>query len=177
VITVALEDAAATERLGVALAALVGARDVILLEGDLGAGKTTLVRGLARGLGGQDRVTSPTFTLRHEYSTIPALTHVDCWRLRDSFELDDLGLDEVIDADGILVIEWGEFAAFRFAPVALRVVLADADRGATRVASIDSKAPAWQRREVELLACLEGAGLTAAAQSPATEQTPVEARP
>jgi len=171
VITVALVDAAATELLGAAIAGLVRASDVILLEGDLGAGKTTLVRGLVGGLGGPDRVTSPTFTLRHEYQTLPPVTHVDCWRLTDPSELDDLGLDEVVEAGGAVVIEWGEFAAFRFADRALRVSLADADGGLRRVARIDLTAPAWARRDGELAAALVGVGLDAETSSPAESTT------
>jgi tRNA threonylcarbamoyl adenosine modification protein YjeE len=165
-ITVELVDASATERLGAVLAQVVGAGDVILLEGDLGSGKTTLVRGLVSGLGAHDRVTSPTFTLRHEYATVPPLTHVDCWRLADPAELDDLGLDEVVEAGGAVVIEWGEFAAFRFADRALRLAIADADGGKSRVAEIDLGAHTWARRESEFVRVLRRAGFDAETSSP-----------
>lgn len=131
-----LADAAATEALGRALATVIEAGDVILLMGDLGAGKTTLVRGLVAGLGGNDAVTSPTFTLRHEYSTTPHLTHVDCWRLDQLDELIDLGLEEARDDGAAIVIEWGELARALFPDRILEVALDERDEGASRVATI-----------------------------------------
>jgi tRNA threonylcarbamoyladenosine biosynthesis protein TsaE len=161
-ITCTLEDAAATERLGEVLARVLEPADVVLLVGELGAGKTTLVRGLVRGLGATDKVTSPTFTLRHEYATSPPLTHVDCWRLAEPDELDDLGLDEVLAGGGALVIEWGEFADFRFGDAALHVALSDADHGARRLARLDLAPEAWSTRQERLLGELELARLDAA---------------
>jgi tRNA threonylcarbamoyladenosine biosynthesis protein TsaE len=159
-----LDDASATERLGEALARLLEPGDVVLLVGDLGAGKTTLVRGLVRGLGGTDKVTSPTFTLRHEYATAPGLTHVDCWRLAEADELDDLGLDEVLAGGGALVIEWGEFADFRFGEVALHVALLDADGGRRRLARLDLGRSVWSHRKDRLVAELGRSGLEPAVE-------------
>lgn len=83
--------------------------EVVLLYGDLGAGKTAFVRGLARGIGANpDDVSSPTFTLVQEYSG-PALTlfHVDLYRL-EPVEIDDLGLEDLVAGDGVVAIEWAE---------------------------------------------------------------------
>lgn len=99
----ATRDAAAT------LAATLGAGDVVLLHGDLGAGKTVFVKGLAEGLGlDPDAVTSPTFALVHEYMSgrLP-LVHLDLYRL-DRVELDDVGFDAAQAAAGVLVVEWAE---------------------------------------------------------------------
>jgi tRNA threonylcarbamoyladenosine biosynthesis protein TsaE len=100
----------ATRAVAQRLAATLAPGAVLLLHGDLGAGKTAFVRGLAEGLGvAEDEVSSPTFTLVHEYrgGRLP-LHHVDLYRLPDgSASLEDLGLDETAE-DGILAIEWPE---------------------------------------------------------------------
>ncbi|WP_313432833.1 tRNA (adenosine(37)-N6)-threonylcarbamoyltransferase complex ATPase subunit type 1 TsaE [Siminovitchia terrae] len=81
--------------------------DVLLLEGDLGAGKTTFTKGLASGLGIKRNVNSPTFTLIKEYHGRIPLYHMDVYRLGDSFE--DLGFDEYFYGDGVTVVEWAQF--------------------------------------------------------------------
>ena len=98
-----------TAALGRELAATLSAGDVLLLYGDLGAGKTAFVRGLAEGLGAsRDEVSSPTFTLIQEYrgGRLP-LFHVDLYRIEDPREFDELGLDEIAE-DGVLAIEWAD---------------------------------------------------------------------
>ena len=113
-----------TARLGAALAGLLEPGDVVLLSGELGAGKTTLVKALVAALGSDEEVTSPTFTLLRTYATSPPVAHVDCWRLEQLHEVLDLGLEEVLDDGGVALIEWGEAAAPRFGRDALLVTLA-----------------------------------------------------
>jgi len=98
-----------TSQAGEALGRDLVAGDVVLLYGDLGAGKTAFVRGLARGLGANpDEVSSPTFTLVQEYTGSSAtLYHVDLYRLEPS-EIDDLGLEDLVAGDGIVAIEWAD---------------------------------------------------------------------
>jgi tRNA threonylcarbamoyladenosine biosynthesis protein TsaE len=106
-----------TSSLGRKLAATLQAGDVVLLYGDLGAGKTAFTKGLAEGLGvSRDEVSSPTFTLIQEYrgGRLP-LFHVDLYRLNDPREIEDLGLDEIA-ADGVIAIEWAEKLPPRLMP-------------------------------------------------------------
>ena len=98
-----------TAALGREFASTLSAGDVLLLYGDLGAGKTAFVRGLAEGLGvDRGEVSSPTFTLIQEYrgGRLP-LFHVDLYRIEDPREFDELGLDEIAE-DGVLAIEWAD---------------------------------------------------------------------
>jgi tRNA threonylcarbamoyladenosine biosynthesis protein TsaE len=106
VIELTILDADAMEALGAQLAPLLRAGDLVLLNGELGAGKTTLTRGLGAALGARGAVTSPTFVLAREHPTaggVP-LVHVDAYRLATGRELDDLDLDY---AGSIVVVEWG----------------------------------------------------------------------
>src|SRR5205085_8646780 len=97
-----------TVSLGERLAHELPSRGVVLLIGNLGAGKTTLAKGIAKGLGAADpeQVSSPTFTLIHEYS--PKLFHIDLYRLDEEREVETLGLDEIFEKDALVLIEWGE---------------------------------------------------------------------
>ncbi|QBO35623.1 tRNA (adenosine(37)-N6)-threonylcarbamoyltransferase complex ATPase subunit type 1 TsaE [Periweissella cryptocerci] len=103
--------AEATQAIGERLGALVTAGDVILLDGDLGAGKTTFTKGLALGLGIKRNIKSPTFTIIREYQTgrLP-LYHMDVYRLEDGSG-DELGLEEYFNGDGVSVVEWSQFVA------------------------------------------------------------------
>jgi tRNA threonylcarbamoyladenosine biosynthesis protein TsaE len=98
-----------TAAAGREMAAALSAGDVVLMYGDLGAGKTAFVRGVAEGLGvSRDEVSSPTFTLIQEYrGGRLTLFHADLYRINDPREFDELGLDEIA-VDGVLAIEWAE---------------------------------------------------------------------
>jgi tRNA threonylcarbamoyladenosine biosynthesis protein TsaE len=97
-------DADETSRFAARLAGLLQPGDVIALEGDLGAGKTTFTKGLAKGLEIKRTVNSPTFTIIKEYKGKLPLYHMDVYRVADAFE--DLGFDEYFEGDGVTVVEW-----------------------------------------------------------------------
>ena len=99
-----------TVALGRRLAALLPRRATVLLIGQLGAGKTTLAKGIVEGLGAAspEEVSSPTFTLVHEYGSSGRVYHIDLYRLDTEAELESIGLDEILDRDAVVLIEWGE---------------------------------------------------------------------
>ncbi len=124
-VTVDLPDTAATARLGERLAGLLGAGDLVILTGDLGAGKTTLTQSLGRALGVRGEVTSPTFVISRVHPATgdgPALVHVDAYRLGDAAELDDLDLDTDLDT-AVTVVEWGRGLAESLAEDRLEIEL------------------------------------------------------
>jgi tRNA threonylcarbamoyladenosine biosynthesis protein TsaE len=96
-----------TIAVGEKIATLLPRRAVVVLTGDLGAGKTTLAKGIVKGLGAGDPadVSSPTFTLIHEHGRV---YHVDLYRLESEREVESIGLDELFDKDAVVLIEWGE---------------------------------------------------------------------
>ena len=106
-----------TIALGRELASILTPPKLVVLRGDLGAGKTTLVKGIAQGFqaASEENVTSPTFTLVHEYRGPTAnVFHIDLYRVETQRELDTLALDDLISQNSVLLIEWGEkFARFR----------------------------------------------------------------
>ena len=117
-----------TEALGARLARALEPGAVVAFTGDLGAGKTAFTRGLARGLGVTDRVTSPTFTIVNEYlgGRLP-LFHFDMYRLASSDELFDIGWEDYLARGGVCAVEWSENVADALEPGAIRV---DIRRGA-----------------------------------------------
>ena len=135
-----LADEAATRALGEQIARIVRAGDLIALEGELGAGKTTLVRGLSVGLGIDPAlVSSPTFVNRHDYpGTTLALAHVDGWRIESKSIVDSLGLDEAIEvtANCVVVVEWASRVIEWIPRPTMTVRIVYANDGATRVAEI-----------------------------------------
>src|ERR671932_2640551 len=112
-----------TRRLGTRLAEQLEPGDVLLLGGGLGAGKTVFAQGVATGLGVDEPVTSPTFTLIHEYEGRLPLYHVDLYRIAGEAEAGDLGLEEYLYGDGVTLIEWPQRAAGLVPPAHLSVAL------------------------------------------------------
>jgi tRNA threonylcarbamoyladenosine biosynthesis protein TsaE len=143
-----------TRAVGAAIAPLLRIHDVMVLTGELGAGKTTLVRGIASGLGASEHVASPTFTLVREYVTgrIP-IAHVDVFRLDRVQDVVDLALDELEDGACVLIVEWGDAVDELLPDDRLRVELTSEDPAggsdARRIA-ITAEGPSWVERAVEL---------------------------
>lgn len=144
-----IPDAAAMEALGARLAGLLGAGDLVVLDGPLGAGKTTLTRGLGAALGARGAVTSPTFVLAREHPTASGvpLVHVDAYRLATARELDDLDLDY----DGaIVVVEWGAGKLDGVAESWVDVVISRDAADDTRDVAITGHGPRWAALDAEL---------------------------
>lgn len=118
-----------TEKIGAELAGRLSEGAVVAFSGDLGAGKTAFVRGMARGLGIKERVTSPTFTIVNEYiGDSHTLFHFDLYRLFDSDELFDIGWEDYLTRGGICAVEWSERAADAMENcVRVRIVRGDSD--------------------------------------------------
>ena len=150
-----------TRALGVRLAAVLRAGDVVVLTGDLGAGKTVLAKGIAAGLGVNEPVVSPTFTIVREYEGDIPLQHLDVYRLDHLQEVIDLGLDELLDGHAVTIVEWGEAVSALLTADRLEVSLmllppeeADDD---TRVVELHGVGPAWAARSAALAAAVRGA--------------------
>jgi tRNA threonylcarbamoyladenosine biosynthesis protein TsaE len=146
-----------TRELGEAVAALLRPRDAVLLTGELGAGKTTFVQGVARGLGVEDPVASPTFTLIKEYAGILDLAHVDVYRLDRLQDVVDLGLEELGDGDDVLLVEWGDTIEDLLPDDRLRVELitVEGDDADARSITITPAGAGWAERVAELEAAVK----------------------
>lgn len=113
-----------TQNIAKNLAKTLSGGEAILLNGDLGAGKTTFTKGLVKGLGGKKTVVSPTFTIMHSYddTRIPVY-HFDMYRIADEDELYELGLEEYLYENGVAVIEWNKFSRLPEKTVTVNIVL------------------------------------------------------
>ena len=143
----------ATRQVAAALEPLLRPSDVILLSGDLGAGKTAFVQGLAAALGVREPVTSPTFNLASSYEGRLRLHHLDVYRLDNPAEVLDLDLPELLEDEAVMCIEWGEVVVPELPRDFLRIRiqlghLEDIDDA--RVLEIESTGPSWMSREQEL---------------------------
>lgn len=133
-----------TREIGASLANILEAGDIVVLSGDLGAGKTCFVQGAASALGVSARVTSPTFILFRQYAGEVAVNHVDAYRMESIAELDDLDLD----LEGcVTFIEWGD-AISEALPEHLVVHIARSGDD-ERVITFDATSGAWESREIE----------------------------
>jgi tRNA threonylcarbamoyladenosine biosynthesis protein TsaE len=139
---------------GEAFAKVLSHGDIVLLSGTLGAGKTTFVKGVARGLGVRERVTSPTFTMVREHHCngalgIETLHHCDVYRVESLDEVLDLALGELVEDSGVALVEWGELAAsifgrdvmtidFDVAEDDARILTVDGELAESRVSQLDA---------------------------------------
>lgn len=150
---VATHSAAETQAVAAALASVVQSGDVILLSGDLGAGKTTFTQGFARALGVTEPVTSPTFTLLNEYRGRLRVLHADVYRLDSLQEVIDLGIGELVEEDSVALVEWGEAAAPAL-PGHLTIRLEHGEGDDDRLMTLNPSGASWAEREVRLEAAL-----------------------
>ncbi|HEY9556199.1 MAG TPA: tRNA (adenosine(37)-N6)-threonylcarbamoyltransferase complex ATPase subunit type 1 TsaE [Acidimicrobiales bacterium] len=143
-----------TRRLAEAVAELARAGDIIVLTGDLGAGKTAFVQGFGRALGVTDRITSPTFTLVHVYEGRLPIHHLDVYRLEQLEEAADLDLPEMLDAGGVVLIEWGDSIVPVLPHDFLDVRLTFGDGDDDRQLTLDPVGPSWTKRSGDLAEAL-----------------------
>ena len=144
-----------TRELAAAIAALVVPGDIVLLSGDLGAGKTAFVQGFARAVGVEEQVTSPTFTIAKSYAGRIRLHHLDVYRLDHLQEAEDLGLAELVDDGSVTIIEWGEAVAPVLPADYLAVALAYGDGDDDRLLSLRPIGERWSARTRALTAAVE----------------------
>jgi tRNA threonylcarbamoyladenosine biosynthesis protein TsaE len=145
-VTIRTESADATRAVASAIGELLVAGDLLLLVGDLGAGKTAFAQGLARGLGIEEPVTSPTFTIVQEYTGRLRLAHVDVYRLDRVQDLYDLGFDEIVDSEGVTVVEWGDLVAQVMPADHLVVRIEPGEVDSERVLELSFHGSRWRSR-------------------------------
>ena len=139
----------ATRSLAAALVPMLLDGDLLLLSGDLGAGKTCFTQGLGRGLGVETRITSPTFTLANRHEGHLTLNHLDVYRIEDLDDTLDLDLPELLE-DGVTVIEWGEqiLPALPADHLLVRLLLSDSDDD--RLIQMHASGPLWAERSAAM---------------------------
>ncbi len=137
-----------TQDLAAALAGLAQPGDLIVLAGEMGAGKTAFAQGFARGLGITDQVTSPTFTIIREYAGGRlALHHLDVYRLENLREVTDLGLGEMLDEDAVMLVEWGDAVLPALPDQYLEVRITFGEGDDHRLLELRSFGGSWPARE------------------------------
>jgi tRNA threonylcarbamoyladenosine biosynthesis protein TsaE len=146
---------AETQALAAALAELARPGDLVLLAGDLGAGKTAFTQGFGRGLGIEETITSPTFTLAREYDgTRLRLHHLDVYRMESMAEVFDVDLPELLDDNAVVLIEWGEAIVGSLPADYLEVALHLGDEDDDRVLEVHPVGPSWAGRAKAVAAAI-----------------------
>jgi tRNA threonylcarbamoyladenosine biosynthesis protein TsaE len=153
--TVVTQSPAETGALAERVGALLRAGDVVVLAGELGTGKTVFAKGVARALGIADPVVSPTFTIVHEYEGTLPLVHVDVYRLDRLQELHDIGFDDLLGADAVTVVEWGDRVGALLPADRLEIRLELGARDDARVVRIAALGAGWTARRDALGAVAE----------------------
>jgi tRNA threonylcarbamoyladenosine biosynthesis protein TsaE len=138
--------AAETHALGERLGAILQPGDVVVLDGELGTGKTVVAKGIAVALGVTEPVVSPTFTVVREYDAATPLVHVDVYRLDHLQELHDLGFDDLVGEEAVTVVEWGDRVSAALPSDRLRVLLEAGDDDDERIVSIEAAGITWAER-------------------------------
>lgn len=137
-----------TRALAAALASVCEAGDVLVLSGELGAGKTAFAQGFAVGLGVTDQVTSPTFTIVREYSgTDLAMHHLDVYRLDQLHEVSDLGVGEMLDEAAVMLVEWGDAVLPALGDRYLEIRIGFGEGDDDRVFEVAAHGGDWAARE------------------------------
>ncbi|MFM8240009.1 MAG: tRNA (adenosine(37)-N6)-threonylcarbamoyltransferase complex ATPase subunit type 1 TsaE [Actinomycetota bacterium] len=139
-----VDGADATVALGRRIAAHLQAGDLVVLSGELGAGKTTLTRGIGEGLGVRGSVTSPTFVIARRHPSLgdgPALVHVDAYRVTSAAEIDDVDL---LDDDAVTVVEWGAGRVEHLSPDRLEIMLRLGESEELRMVTVRGVGDRWQ---------------------------------
>ena len=129
-----------------AIASLLAGGDVVVLTGDLGAGKTTFVQGAAKALGVTDPVASPTFTLVRRYRGSRPVNHVDVYRLDRIQDVIDLGFEELLDPDGVTFVEWGDVIEGLLPDAYLEIELWTRPEDEGRLVVLTGRGRAWAER-------------------------------
>jgi tRNA threonylcarbamoyladenosine biosynthesis protein TsaE len=161
-LTAATTSAGETRALAAALAELARPGDLLVLVGDLGAGKTAFAQGFAAALGVTERVTSPTFTLARVYRGRLEMNHLDVYRISQLDEVLDLGLQELLDGEAVTLIEWGDVIAPVLNADKLEVRITFGDGDDDRVVTLTPMGPRWAARERALAAAVAPWALQAA---------------
>jgi tRNA threonylcarbamoyladenosine biosynthesis protein TsaE len=156
--TIALtsDSPAATSAIAAAIAAECRAGDLLVLAGEMGAGKTAFAQGFGAALGITDPITSPTFTLVHTYDArTVTLHHADVYRLERMGELADLALGELLEAGGILLVEWGDVVAGALGDhLEIRLIANDFDQVEHRSIEVRAMGSTWAKRWDRLVGVL-----------------------
>jgi tRNA threonylcarbamoyladenosine biosynthesis protein TsaE len=135
-----------TQALAEALAGLARPGDLLLLSGDLGAGKTAFAQGFGRGLGIDEPITSPTFTLAREYQGRLRLHHLDVYRMESMAEVFDVDLPDLLDDQAVVLIEWGEAIVASVPADYLEIALRLGEGDDDRVIELRAVGPSWSAR-------------------------------